>query len=123
MRSSTNRFANQFSVAVQGSRRSSSEQNLGIGRALRDSLAAHGDVVRGEFPALDAVAADVHCDDLAVPAGFASTNSVSLNGPVAVQSLDLPSVLSTSQDAVTAPGYATGRESQRENHPDSRSRG
>ena len=41
----------------------------GYRQALRDSLAAHGDVVKGEFPALDAVAADVHCDDLAALAG------------------------------------------------------
>ena len=59
----------------------------GFRQGLRDSLASHGDVVKGEFPALDAVAADVHCDDLATLAGFESTDSVSLNGPVAVQSI------------------------------------
>jgi serine protease AprX len=59
----------------------------GYRQALRDSLAAHGDLVRGEFPLLDAIAADVHCDDLSMLASFDSTASVSLNGPVAVQDL------------------------------------
>ena len=69
----------------------------GYRQGLRDSLSAHGDVVTGEFPALDAVAADVHCDDLAALAGFDSIDSVSLNGPVAVQS-----VLTDAQAALTA---------------------
>ena len=59
----------------------------GYRQCLRDSLAAHGDVVKGEFPSLEAIAADVHCEDLATLAGFDSTTSVSLNGPVAVQDL------------------------------------
>ena len=69
----------------------------GYRQGLRDSLSAHGDVVKGEFPALDAVAADVHCEDLAALAGFDSTESVSLNGPVAVQS-----VLTDAQAALNA---------------------
>src|SRR6185503_11453378 len=59
----------------------------GYRQGLRDSLSAHGDVVKGEFPALEAIAAEVHCEDLATIAGFVSTDSVSLNGPVSVQSL------------------------------------
>ena len=74
----------------------------GYRQGLRDSLAAHGDVVIGEFPALDAIAAEIHCDDLATVAGFASTNSVSLNGPVSVQSLEITSGLTAAQAAVTA---------------------
>ena len=61
----------------------------GYRQGLRDSLAAHGDVVKGEFPALDAVAAEVHCEDLGTLAAFDSTDSVSLNGPVATQSLTI----------------------------------
>jgi len=71
----------------------------GYRQALRDSLASHGDTVKGEFPALDAIAADVHCDDLTALAGFASTDSVSFNGPVAVQSLGLTSLTSDIQSA------------------------
>src|SRR5687767_6386011 len=40
---------------------------------LRKSLTAHGDVVSSEFPALDAIAADVHCEDVYVLAGHEST--------------------------------------------------
>src|SRR5688572_26238898 len=32
-------------------------------QALRDSLESHGDVIKGEFPSLDAIAAVVHCED------------------------------------------------------------
>ena len=59
----------------------------GYRQSLRDSLAAHGDVIKGEFPSLEAIAAVVHCDDLATIAAFDSTKSVSLNGPVGVQNL------------------------------------
>ena len=72
----------------------------GYREGLRNSLAAHGDLVKGEFPALDAVAVDVHCDDLAALAAFDSTASISLNGPVAVQSLVETGVISDAQAAV-----------------------
>ena len=68
----------------------------GFRQSLRDSLTAHGDVIKGEFPSLEAITADVHCDDLATIAAFDSTVSVSLNGPVGGQ--DLASALA----AVTA---------------------
>src|SRR5919108_4021154 len=70
-------------------------------QALRDSLALHGDIVKGEFPAIEAIEADVHCEDLLTLAEFDSTVSVSSNGAVGVQSL-LTSLLSDSQTAVTA---------------------
>ena len=59
----------------------------GYREGLRQSLAAHGDVVKGEFPALDAIAAEVHCDDLVELAGFGSTASVSENVPLHAQQL------------------------------------
>ena len=59
----------------------------GYRQSLRDSLAAHGDVVKGEFPALEAIAADVHCQDLLTLAAFESTTAVSFNGPIAGQDL------------------------------------
>src|SRR5262245_1435732 len=68
----------------------------GYRQSLRDSLAAHGDVVKGEFPSLEAIAADVHCEDLGTLAAFDSTMSVSLNGPIAGQDL------AESQSAVAA---------------------
>ena len=55
--------------------------------ALRRALSAHGDVVQGEFPAIEAIAVDVHCDDLAALAAFDGTYAVSFNGPVSVQSV------------------------------------
>jgi serine protease AprX len=63
----------------------------GLREGVRDSLTAHGDVVKGEFPALNAIAADVHCSDLAGLAALSSTTSISFNGPVAGQSLGLVS--------------------------------
>ena len=57
----------------------------GYRQGLRDALTAHGDVVTGEFPALDAVAAEVYCDDLVTLASFISTSSVSVNAPVGSQ--------------------------------------
>ena len=55
----------------------------GLRQGVRESLAAHGDVVHGEFPALNAIAADVHCSDLAGLAALSATSSISFNGPVA----------------------------------------
>jgi serine protease AprX len=56
----------------------------GYREGLRQTLAAHGDVVTGEFPALNAVAATVHCADLMALASFGSTRAVSTNAPVGV---------------------------------------
>ena len=86
----------------------------GYRQGLRDSLAAHGDVVTGEFPALDAVVADVHCDDLNTLAGFVSTDSVSFNGPVSVQSLspgDAQAAITAARASLVA-AKADAREAQ-----------
>ncbi|MEO5742411.1 MAG: S8 family peptidase, partial [Vicinamibacterales bacterium] len=69
-------------------------------QAVRDTLAAHGDLIKGEFPSLDAITAVIHCEDLATLAGFTSVKSVSLNGPVGAQNL-LP-LTTTAEAAVTA---------------------
>src|SRR5687767_14327417 len=74
----------------------------GYRQAVRDSLAAHGDLVKGEFPSLNAIVAVVHCDDLSTLPAFDSVASVSLNGPVAVQGLTLLVSTRTAQSAVTA---------------------
>ena len=50
--------------------------------ALRKSLTAQGRKVKGEFPALDAITADVSCADLKALAGFRETASVSDNAKV-----------------------------------------
>ena len=71
-------------------------------QAVRDSLTAHGDLIKGEFPSLEAIAAVVHCDDLSTLATFDAVASVSLNGPIAVQSLTLPILTTTAQAAVAA---------------------
>ena len=42
----------------------------GAREALRNSLTAQGRKVKGEFPALDAITADVRCADLSALAGF-----------------------------------------------------
>ena len=78
----------------------------GYRQGLRDSLAAHGDLVRGEFPALDAVAAEVHCDDLTTIASFDSTDSVSINAKVGVQALGLTSLLSSTVTTVVSGAQA-----------------
>jgi serine protease AprX len=74
----------------------------GYRQAVRDSLTAHGDLIKGEFPSLNAIAAVVHCDDLSTLPAFDSVASVSFNGPVAVQGLTFPILTSTAQSAVTA---------------------
>ena len=56
----------------------------GYREALRQVLAVHGDVVHGEFPAIEAIAATVHCSDLATLAGFGSIRAVSTNATVGV---------------------------------------
>jgi serine protease AprX len=54
----------------------------GAREALRTSLMAQGRNVKGEFPALDAITADVSCADLTALAGFRETASVSDNARV-----------------------------------------
>jgi serine protease AprX len=56
----------------------------GYREALRRTLASHGDVVTGEFPAIDAIAATLHCADLTTLAGFGSVRAVSTNAIVGV---------------------------------------
>ena len=72
----------------------------GYRQGLRDSLTQHGDLVKGEFPELDAVAADVHCDDLSALAGFTTVYSVSSNARVGAQTLTVD--LSGTQAVVDA---------------------
>ncbi len=59
----------------------------GYREGLRQVLAAHGDVVTGEFPAIDAIAATVHCADLTTLAGFGSIRAVSTNATVGVSAV------------------------------------
>ncbi len=59
----------------------------GYRQAVRDSLSAHGDRVIGEFPALNAITAEVHCEDLVVLPSSAATTSISVNARVAAQQL------------------------------------
>jgi len=54
----------------------------GAREALRKSLAAQGRRVKGEFPSLDAITAEVRCGDLHALAGFRETASVSDNATV-----------------------------------------
>ena len=54
----------------------------GYRKGLGDVLKAHGDKVTGEFTSIDAVAAEVHCDDLAALARMSATASVSVNAPM-----------------------------------------
>lgn len=74
----------------------------GYRQGLRDSLTQHGDLVKGEFPELDAVAAEVHCDDLSALAGFTTVYSVSSNARVGAQALSITVDLSAAQAAVEA---------------------
>src|SRR5688572_28790440 len=54
----------------------------GSREAVRNSLAAQGRRVKGEFPALDAISVDVSCADLKAIAAFRETASVSDNATV-----------------------------------------
>src|SRR5688572_12435534 len=54
----------------------------GFRKGMGDSLKAHGDKVKAEFKSIDAVAAEVHCDDLEALAAMAETTSVSIDGDV-----------------------------------------
>jgi serine protease AprX len=56
----------------------------GYREALQLALTAHGDRVTGEFPAINAIAADIHCDDLVALARFGSIRAVSTNAAVGV---------------------------------------
>ena len=67
---------------------------------LRNSLTEHGDTVTGEFASLDAVAAEIHCDDLAALASFSAIKSVSRNAPVGVQFVE--TAVAEAQAAVAA---------------------
>ena len=61
----------------------------GAREALRKSLAAQGRRVKGEFPSLDAITAEVRCGDLHALAGFRETASVSDNATVQGAPVDL----------------------------------
>ena len=54
----------------------------GYRKGMGDSLKAHGDKVKAEFKSIDAVAAEVHCDDLEALAAMSQTKSVSVDSKV-----------------------------------------
>ena len=54
----------------------------GYRQGLGDSLKAHGDKVKSEFASIDALAAEVHCDDLADLARMPTIASLSIDGPM-----------------------------------------
>src|SRR5687767_11464872 len=54
----------------------------GYRTGMGDSLKAHGDNVEREFPSINAIAAQVHCDDLEPLAKMAEITSVSIDGPM-----------------------------------------
>src|SRR5688572_9206211 len=54
----------------------------GYRKGMGDSLKAHGDKVTAEFKSIDAVAAEVHCDDLEALAAMSETTSVAIDGEV-----------------------------------------
>ena len=54
----------------------------GYRKGMRDSLSAHGDGVNAELKSIDAVAAEVHCDDLPALAAMSAIESVSTDAPM-----------------------------------------
>jgi serine protease AprX len=71
--------------------------------SLRKTLVAAGRTVKGEFPALDAVTAEVSCADLITLAESSSTHSISLNSPIYGHQLDaVDSTVSTTTDSSTS---------------------
>ena len=81
-RSSTIRFVDSIARGCSGTKSVIIRTKPGAREALRKSLAAQGRRVKGEFPALDAITADVSCADLKALAGFRETASVSDNATV-----------------------------------------
>ena len=71
----------------------------GFREALRNSLSSGGRAVKGEFPALNAITADVRCDDLVNLAGFLGTDSISRNHKITAQQFgfvaEQPAVIET----------------------------
>ncbi len=65
-----------------GSRRVIISVKSGYRKGMGDALKAHGDKVKGEFKSIDAVAAEVHCDDLGALANMSETTSISIDGPM-----------------------------------------
>src|SRR5687767_2330924 len=83
----------------------------GSREALRKSLMAQGRRVKGEFPALDAITADVSCADLDALAAFRETASISDNVKVHGHQLDSligPIVTETTIDDTTLAAFVDG---------------
>jgi serine protease AprX len=75
----------------------------GAREALRKSLAAQGRKIKGEFPALDAITADVRCADLKALAQSGHTRSISTNAEVNGHQLDAPVVEETIAEETSDP--------------------
>ena len=62
----------------------------GYRKGMGDSLRAHGDKVKAEFKSIDAIAAEVHCDDLTALAEMSTTVSCRPSSPAAAPSSSEP---------------------------------
>src|SRR5688572_4501441 len=83
----------------------------GSRETLRKSLLAQGRRVKGEFPALDAITAEVSCADLDALAAFRETASISDNVKVHGHQLDSligPIVTETTIDDTTLAAFVDG---------------
>jgi serine protease AprX len=69
--------------------------------SVRRSLTAHGDHVKGEFPGIDALAVEVHCEDLLALVGLGATRSMSNNSPVWAHQLETVTQDPTAETAST----------------------
>jgi len=74
----------------------------GAREALRQSLTSQGRRVKGEFPSLNAIAADVRCEDLKTLAGLGHTASVSDNATVEGHQSSLESSWGRLMEAMSA---------------------
>src|SRR5688572_7348031 len=54
----------------------------GYRQGMSDSLTSHGDKVVSSLTSIDAVAAEVHCDDLEALAEMSATKSISVDAPM-----------------------------------------
>ncbi len=83
----------------------------GYREALQPALSVHGDKVTGEFPAINAIAADIHCDDLVALAAFGSIRAVSTNAAIGVAAAK-SATPTAKQDAKAAQAAARVLEAQ-----------
>jgi serine protease AprX len=87
---------------------------------LAVSLKAHGDRVAAEHPGIDAVAAEMHCDDMATVASFPEVLSISQDAVVNADGLGAPAAKARSSRGSVKREQRASIDRPRKNQPSSR---